>query len=210
MLSYRKRLRQPVPLETLVHDDFQPNPIRHYRMGLDCTGICNADFVLDKTVKTKLDKEVSGSFTNECSSLRRVRNSGGSASQRPLSNSEYLKKRAMTYDQKKYHYAISDADTNNNKYSCMNSADTSCCTTWKPSNHNFVQDGGVSSSTYLNRVKYNNIQVAAKSLSNFDHATVVAHAYSGRPEAPFTLKSKRASVNCSLFKRNGGKYMCNK
>ena len=116
----------------------------------------------------------------------------------------------MTYDQKKKHYEISPEDTKNNLYSCSNTPDVSCCTTWKPSNRNFVQDGGVSSSTYLNRVKYNNIQAAAKSLSNFDHATVVAHAYSGRPEAPFTLKSKRAGVNCSLFKRDGGKYTCKK
>ena len=90
----------------------------------------------------------------------------------------------------------------------MDSHDKQCCTTWKPTNKHFVQDGGVSSSTYLNRAKYNTIQNAAASLSNFDHGTIVAHAYSGRAAAPFTLKTKHYPTYCNIFKRDGVKNSC--
>ena len=125
-----------------------------------------------------------------------------------MSNAEYLRSRTKTYDQKKYHFKIDDASTAEHKYQCMDSHDKPCCTTWKPTNKHFVQDGGVSSSTYLNRAKYNTIQNAAASLSNFDHGTIVAHAYSGRAAAPFTLKTKHYPTYCNMYKRDGVKNSC--
>ena len=69
----------------------------------------------------------------------------------------------------------------------------------------FIQDGAVSNSTYLNKKKYNTIQSVAKSMSHFDHATMTAHAYSGRPEAPFTIKSKMDNSMIGLFRKKGNK-----
>ena len=210
MFKFRKRMQPPVPIEDIIHNHNQANPIRHYRLGNDCN--CSMTD-LPKTLKIDSTKDnCSREHTQEHISLKKVRNSGGNLKQ-TQSNSQYLKSKAMTYDQKKYHYHKSDADTANNKYACLNGFDsngneTNCCTTWKPNNKYFVKHGAVSSSTNTNKIKYHNIESTASSMSNFDHSTVVAHAYSGRTAAPFTLKSKMQTPICGMFRKKGSKKYC--
>lgn len=203
MIRYRQKLIAPADLATLRHVDRKANPIRHYRRGNDCS--CEIVEKLPYKEPALLNDSYTKDYCPASSALKKVRNSGGNASVQTKSNSEYLKSRTMTYDQKKYHFKISDEDTEKNKYACMDSSDKPCCTTWKPNNRGFIQDGAVSNSTYLNKKKYNTIQSVANSMSHFDHATMVAHAYSGRSEAPFSLKSKIDNSMVGLFRRKGNK-----
>ena len=226
MIRFRNRLMPPADISTLKKGSCTSgpgrvaaytscsagaNPIRHYRMGLDCN-CTEADTPYKESglLNNYYTKDYCPSF----SALKKVRNSGGSTSVQTKSNSEYLKSRAMTYDQKKYHHTINDAETEKNRYACQNpGADSSsetgctvnCYTTWKPNNKRFAQDGAVSNSSYLNNKKYDTIQKVANSMSHFDHSTMVAYAYSGRAEAPFTAKSKMDNSMIGLFRRRGNK-----
>ena len=207
MLNYLKKLQPPVKIEDNVHTHGKANPIRHYRLGSDC----NCDITnIPKTLKNDCTQtNCAKEYTQEVLRLKNVRNSGGSAKKVTKSNSEYLKAKSMTYDQKKFHYVKSEEDTAMNRYQCANGVDSQCCTIWKPTNKYYLQDGAVSGSNYTHRVKYNNIQSAAASLSNFDQTTVSAHAYSSRTAAPFTLKAKTQPPMCGLFRRVGTKLSCN-
>ena len=81
-------------------------------------------------------------------------------------------------------------------------------TYYKPSNNYFHKDGGVDSSTFLNKVKYNTIQSAAKSFEKaFGQSAAVAHAYSGRTQQPFILGFKPSPIRCNLIQR-GNKNTC--
>ena len=195
----------------VVHHGFgQANPIKHARLTLDCDCTFDLNDIMPKTLKTDCESGTcSREFTGEYKALRKVRNSNGQASKVALSNREYLKAKCATYDQKKYHYTIDEESTQKNKYQCKSTLDVSCCTTWKPTNHYYVQDGGVSSSTNTQKKKYNSIQSTAKSMeAAFDHGVMIAHAYSGRPEAPYTQKSKTQPSMCGMFKRTGTKQRC--
>lgn len=77
---------------------------------------------------------------------------------------------------------------------------------YKPSNSKFDTQGAVSSSSRLLRLKLNTVQTAAKNADknnnfgpNGDTSIANALAYSGKPEAPFTIKSKYQS---SQFYKN--------
>jgi len=59
---------------------------------------------------------------------------------------QYLHSRNYTYDQNQFRYPVSDP---------------SYCTTYKPNNRQFSQQGGVSASSLIARTKYNTIQTAA-------------------------------------------------
>ena len=149
----------------VVHHGFgQANPIKHARLTLDCDCTFDLNDIMPKTLKTDCESGTcSREFTGEYKALRKVRNSNGQASKVSLSNREYLKAKCATYDQK-YHYTIDEESTQKNKYECKSNLDVSCCTTWKPTNHYYVQDGGVSSSTNTQKKKYNSIQSTAKSM----------------------------------------------
>tara|TARA_B100000073_G_C23688455_1_gene555446 strand:+ start:733 stop:1356 length:624 start_codon:yes stop_codon:yes gene_type:complete len=206
MFKFQRKLKPPADVNDYVHTHGQANPIRHYRLGLNCD--CNI-LNIPKILKTDCTQtNCMKEHTQERLTLKNVRNSGGSVKKQTKSNSEYLKAKSMTYDQKKFHYHKSDEDTKINRYQCANGVDSDCCTIWKPSNKYYLQDGAVSGSNYTHRVKYNNIQSAAASLSNFDQTTVSAHAYSSRTAAPFTLKSKTQPPMCGLFKKVGTKIIC--
>ena len=63
--------------------------------------------------------------------------------------------------------------------------------------------------TLRHQLQYNSIQSTAKSMeAAFDHGVMIAHAYSGRPEAPYTQKSKTQPSMCGMFKRTGTKQRC--
>jgi len=65
----------------------------------------------------------------------------------------------------------------------------------KPSNNQYQTQGAVSASSRLTRLKLNTIQTAANNSNvyNLGQAVSNAFAYSGRAEAPFTVKTKYQS-----------------
>lgn len=64
-------------------------------------------------------------------------------------------------------------------------------TYYKPNNCQFAQQGGVSSSSRLLRLKLNTINSSANSVNEaYGESTASALAYSGRPQAPFVNKDK--------------------
>jgi len=207
----RRKLIAPAANDTIVREHGKAMPIKHYRLGTDCDCSTTAQGPFrdsDSCVAT---------YNPELSALKKVRNSGGNNKQ-TISNSEYLKRRSKTYEQQSQHYVRSVEDTANNLYNArgtgqLNADDISGCpapTTWKPSNKYFNQDGGVSNSAYINKVKYNNIQSHGKSMATFDKSIATAYAYSGRADAPFTSKSKMQVAMPGMFRRNGNPQSCDK
>ena len=71
----------------------------------------------------------------------------------------------------------------------------------KPSNNQYQTQGAVSSGSRITRLKLNTIQTAANNSNVYNLGTAVqnAFAYSGRAEAPFTVKTKFQS---NQFYRN--------
>ena len=81
---------------------------------------------------------------------------------------------------------------------------------FNPNNPKFAQQGAVSSSSAIVRKKLNTINTFANGFSsnpNSNYAPEVAasYAYSGRPEAPFTIKNKffNCNQNIGIFRRTG-------
>jgi len=194
-------LRKRVSRAERTHSQGQANPINHYRFGLDCACELPATGTVSNTDSCEPN------YNPETNAIKMIRNSG---TKQTMSNAEYLRSRAKTFEQKNTHYVIDEASTAKNEYSCPSQNDTNaCCTTWKPTNTYFNTDGGVSSSSRLHKVKYQAIQGTASSFSNFDHSTVVAHAYSGRTGAPRTIMDKVGfPIQCGLFRREGKKTYC--
>jgi len=72
-----------------------------------------------------------------------------------------------------------------------NIVDCQKATYYKPNNCQFSQQGGVSSSSRLLRLKLNTINSSANSVNKaYGKSTASALSYSGRPEAPFVNKDK--------------------
>ena len=166
--------RRLIPPAQQKHHDFnsinrehgKSMPIKHYRYGYQ-EPICD---VLTKGPFRDSDTCVND-YSPELTALKKVRNSGGSTRQ-TMSNAEYLKSRSKTYEQKNQHFAISEDARKKNLYRAAGTGDNldengnyinrESCTTWKPSNLYYNQDGGVSNSTNINKIKYNSIQKTAK------------------------------------------------
>lgn len=149
-------------------------------------------------------------FSTTQNALKRVRSSGMIRKQfSPLTNkptyytntSQYLISRSHTFDQNQFSYftsgnPLAEPGTNaavNNKYHANG---TSICgkvapVYFKPNNSQFCQQGGVSSSSLTNRIKYDTITTSAAKCSNttLGMATANALAY-GVSEKAYTLKDK--------------------
>jgi hypothetical protein len=182
----------------------KPMPIKHYRLGYQ-------EPKCDVLIKGPLrDSDTCAKDYNpELSALKKIRNSGGTTRQ-SMSNAEYLKSRSKTYEQKSRRFVKSEDETKTNLYKSAGSDDIGGnCTTWKPTNLYYNQDGGVSNSANINKIKYNTIQKHAKTmLSAFDKSVANAYAYSGRTEAPFSDKSKLQTTMPGMFRRNGNRQGC--
>ena len=84
-------------------------------------------------------------------------------------------------------------------------------TVYKPSNSQFAVQGAVSSSTRLDRLKLNTIQKSAHNQRTaWGAQSARAAAYSGKPDAPYYLKSKYSGdTKCkSVYHRNGNHTLC--
>ena len=118
----------------------------------------------------------------------------------------------MRYEDKRVLVRNTNTDTTNEfscgSVTCPDGTSGTCKTYYKPSNRYFHKNGGVDSSAFINKVKYNTIQSAAKSFEKtFGQSTAVAHAYPAKSEKPFILGFKPAPMKCKLIQR-GNKTVC--
>lgn len=137
----------------------------------------------------------------------------------------YLQSRCLTYDQKlsttpvagiKYidangkPIAPSNSATGSQVWqsqSCLNGCANQkpSTTIYKPNNQQYSQQGAVTSSSRLTRLKYNTITDNGASFrSAYGAAGANAGRYQGTSEAPYFIKSKEERV-CVPFRRNGNK-----
>ena len=141
------------------------------------------------------------------------------------SNAEYMRARCRTYDQNSFQFGgdkkVSKCENlvqpgafrpncqgcscNNNKNFCDRKVSY-----YKPNNCKFAVQGGVSSGLRVARLKYDTVNTFANGFvnnPNFGPSVANAYAYSGRPDAPFTLKNKifNCNANAGLFRKNGNK-----
>ena len=140
------------------------------------------------------------------------------------SNASYLRARCRTYEQNSFHYgdkAVSKCQNvvepgafRPNCQGCSNCSEKGICNQkvsyYKPNNCKFAVQGGVSSGLRVARLKYDTITTFANGFvndPNFGPAVANAYAYSGRPDAPFTLKNKifNCQQNAGLFRKTGNK-----
>jgi hypothetical protein len=142
------------------------------------------------------------------------------------SNSSYLKSRGRTFKQNSFNYELIDTGNSISAENSYNSAKyrsnnyTSCdsgndCRKsskssyvyYKPNNYKFNNQGAVSSSSRLLRLKLNTINTSAKSIGDtFGKNTSNALAYSSNNNTPFIIKSK--SNRCFGNVSRNKKYRC--
>tara|TARA_Y100000991_G_scaffold214889_1_gene203730 strand:- start:1530 stop:2564 length:1035 start_codon:yes stop_codon:yes gene_type:complete len=128
-------------------------------------------------------------------------------------NFSYLQNRCKTFKQKSYNFQNSTSSSINNEY------DANCCpsnvnckkTIYKPNNKQFSVQGAVDSSSRIARLKLNEINKYASNSDkgNFGlgNALPNSYAYSGRPDAPFTQKSKyqKPQIHHTIYKGGTGR-----
>mgnify|MGYP001203311552 CR=1 FL=1 len=210
---------QPAVFGTIVTTQGKANPIRHYRRGypLDCPTDENGCMTCTNVTNTQVFK---AGYDVDCNSkechaattaVRRVRNSGNTKTNSTMTNSEYMKKKRMTYADKKNLFSNENTATTH-EYDCGDLAgctNKTCKTIYKPRNKYFNKDGGADSSAYMHKVKFNAIQSTANSFEKqYGSAHAMAHAYSGRSQAPFILGFKQNKVSCSDMINRGNKSVC--
>ena len=107
---------------------------------------------------------------------------------------QYLTSRNISYEKNQFQYPTADPDY---------------CVTYNPSNKQFAQNGGVTASSLIARVKYNTIQdAAAKTTNPLGIATANALAY-GVPANGYTVKDKIGYPNPTYPSvRNGITVKC--
>ena len=133
------------------------------------------------------------------------------------SNASYMYARCRTYNQNNFQYGNNDVSKCDNLVSptafrpncqgCTNCKNKKV-SYYKPNNCKFAQQGGVSSSSRIARLKYDTITTFANGFinnPNFGPNVANAYAYSGRPDAPFTIKNKmfNCQQNAGQFRKMG-------
>lgn len=147
------------------------------------------------------------------------------------SNAEYMRARCRTYEQNSFQFGgdkkVSKCDNlvqpgafRPNCQGCACKNGKSACdqkvSYYKPNNCKFAVQGGVSSGLRVARLKYDTVNTFANGFvnnPNFGPAVANAYAYSGRPEAPFTIKNKmfNCNENAGSFRKTGNKNVkCSK
>lgn len=140
------------------------------------------------------------------------------------SNASYMYARCRTYNQNNFQYGTKDVSKCENLahpgafrpncQGCTNCEDKKICNQkvsyYKPNNCKFAQQGGVSSSSRIARLKYDTITTFANGFindPNFGPHVANAYAYSGRPDTPFTIKNKMFNCpqNAGQFRKTGNK-----
>lgn len=125
----------------------------------------------------------------------------------------YLRSRCKLFEQKQFYYTnpltanIQGLPYKQNYQANCTPTSTQCKTShYKPSNIQFAQQGAVDSSSRILRLKLNTINKAANFSDNgnfnLGEALPNAFAYSGRPEAPYTIKAKFNNCSKALYARH--------
>ena len=150
-------------------------------------------------------------FSQAQNALKRVRSSGmirkkfNATSNKPVyytDTTQFLTSRNKTFDQNSFNYfnggnPLANPGTNGASGNSYHGNGTNACdgkfapVYFKPNNPQFSQQGGVSSSSLTNRVKYDSINTVAyrTSVTNLGNAVADAYAY-GVSEQPYTLKDR--------------------
>jgi hypothetical protein len=140
--------------------------------------------------------------TNDSNARRRVRTSGIVKKNYYTSTRQYLESRSRSYQQNQYNYNLErnalgkpgDPRTINNIYApLVNYFDVSGCTRniyYKPNNFQFAQQGAVTASSLVARIKYNTMTSnTMKYRTVYGDAVANAMAY-GIADEVYTVKSK--------------------
>lgn len=139
-------------------------------------------------------------------------------------NSSYLQARCRTYTQNNFQYGnVDETKCGNlndpqafrpNCVGCLNCNDNGCnkVSYYKPNNCKFAVQGGVSSAGRTARLKLDTITKFASGFNNdpnFGPNVANAYAYSGRSDAPYTIKNKNfvCATNLSKFRRTGARQL---
>lgn len=127
------------------------------------------------------------------------------------SNRAYLQNRCRTFHQRSFNFQnVSTTSTNSVEFDANCSGSTQDCkkTIYKPNNSKFAVQGAVDSSSRIARLKLDTINNHANNSDkgNFGlgNALPNAYAYSGRPDAPYTNKSKFQPLQQSHRITKGG------
>lgn len=138
-------------------------------------------------------------------------------------NSSYLQARCRTYAQNNFQYGTNDQVNDNcailnggasassfrpNCLGCIGCPACSKRSVYKPNNCKFAVQGAVTSSGRIARLKLDTITKFAAGFTNdpnFGPNVANAYAYSGRADAPFTVKNKNfvCSTGIGRFRRTG-------
>ena len=176
--------------------NYYENNVNHIDANITCLNLADPPSKAKKLVRTK-------TTVNENPALPKYFQT----------NFSYLQNRCKTYKQKSYNFQ------SNSSSSVPNEFNANCCpsnvnckkTIYKPNNKQFSVQGAVDSSSRIARLKLNEIN---KSASNSDkgnfglgNALPNAYAYSGRPDAPFTQKSKyqKPQIHHTIHKGGTGR-----
>ena len=156
-------------------------------------------------------------LTQDYNAKRRVRTSGIINKKYYTSTNQYLGSRNRAFEQNQYNYNYSrntigkpgDPQTINNIYKpLMNCFDVSGCSRivyYKPNNYQFAQQGAVTASSLIERIKYNTISSnTMKYRTVYGSAVANAMAY-GISDQIYTIKDKIGFPNiCTpVVKKDG-------
>ena len=150
----------------------------------------------------ELDEFLGLSNNNCCKDENKARRAGTTNLNKSYytDSKTYLKSRGKTYKQN-----ITGSHDTSNKYTINTNSDAACKNTYvyKPSNKQFATQGAVSSSSRLERLKLNTIQVNNASLRTAWGAYGAnGGKYHGTMTSPYFLKSNVAVCNKGAYHKN--------
>lgn len=212
---YKNEYNQETSIDDL--NAFKSRPLKHWRKVLCKSPSCNA-----------LTQEVFKDNSNQCGNCdpkKKIIRSGLTEKLiNPVNNEEpkikycysnltYLKSKCKTYNQLL-------SGISNNPHDKTIRSTLECATgcnnnnsvnfTYKPNNEKFSQQGAVSASSRLHRLKYNTITKNSYSFKNaYGAAAASAGSYKTYGESPYFIKSKIENMcNRSLLKYRQKSQVC--
>ena len=192
------------PNLTVLGSQGRPNPYRHYRRQLvDYNSNVNN---ISNSVSIDLLNAPGGSVTNNTCECNDTSNTKAVYTYVPNNDTckskscpRFIKKPASTIVKKNYYQSSSSylksrrkTYTQNNGPGSSKNINNSCCnnTVYKPNNPNFSNQGAVSSSSRIDRLKLNTIQKNAASFkAPYGSHVASAASYKANKEAPRMVKT---------------------
>lgn len=208
-LAVRSNQRHLTKYDTVINVPGKPNPIKHWRKQL-APYIGNAVQSKQRSIQD-VDDAIKSSdppceahqdilFVNNCNGIEdsspcvtgtfKVRRSANTIINKKFcwNSKQYLQSRCKTYDQN----ATIGKHLTDSSYQSGQCTNTSCNIIYKPNNTQFSQQGGVSSSSRIAKLKYDTIRSSTATydsfLANLDNSNTVL---------------SRKPVNCINWVRRG-------